>query len=108
MPIYEYMCNECGKKFERIESFNDDTEIECQYCPGRAKRVVSQSSFVLKGTGWYQTDYAQKSTQKDTDQKKDSSKESKSKEVGANSDGSSGKKDSSKDVSQKSTKTETE
>ncbi len=80
MPIYEYICDACGKKFELIENFHNDKEKDCEYCSGTAKRVVSQSSFVLKGTGWYLTDYAKKSSHQDSDQKKDAPQGSKGKE----------------------------
>lgn len=98
MPIYEYICDACGKKFELIENFHNDKEKDCQYCSGRAKRVVSQSSFVLKGTGWYLTDYAKKSSQQGSDQKEGTPQESKSKEEKPASGDSSEKKGSSADT----------
>ncbi len=61
MPIYEYVCDCCGKQIEKIQKFSDPLLTECD-CSGRLKKVMSQSSFVLKGGGWYMTDYAGKST----------------------------------------------
>lgn len=58
MPIYEYKCKKCGavsEFFKRI-SANDKTEV-CPECGGQAIRIVSPSSFILKGSGWYVTDY---------------------------------------------------
>lgn len=60
MPIYEYRCKECDHIFELLESFSSDPVKRCVECGGEAERVISQSSFVLKGSGWYLTDYARK------------------------------------------------
>ena len=58
MPIYEYKCKKCGEVSEFIKSINtnDKTEV-CPECGGKAVRIMSQSSFILKGSGWYVTDY---------------------------------------------------
>lgn len=64
MPIYEYKCTKCGKEFEVIQKFSDKPVKKCPDCSGKVEKLISQSSFVLKGTGWYQTDYAGK--KKDT------------------------------------------
>jgi len=64
MPIYEYRCPDCDKVFEAMQKFSDDPIKECRYCSGKkVKKLISRSSFVLKGTGWYQTDYARKPIQ---------------------------------------------
>lgn len=60
MPIYEYKCTECGKEFEEFHNITDDTIPACRFCKGRAKKLISHSSFQLKGTGWYVTDYGGK------------------------------------------------
>lgn len=65
MPIYEYQCDHCGKIEEIIQKFSDKPLTECRYCSGRLHKLISQSAFHLKGTGWYVTDYAGKA-QKDT------------------------------------------
>jgi putative FmdB family regulatory protein len=59
MPIYEYTCKACGHEFEVIQKINDKPIRKCEAC-GRlkAERHISQTSFLLKGTGWYTTDYA--------------------------------------------------
>ncbi len=61
MPIYEYHCNECGHEFEVMQKINDRPIRKCEKC-GRlkAKRMISQTSFILKGSGWYVTDYSGK------------------------------------------------
>ncbi len=56
MPIYEYECGSCGKVFEEWNKSFDDVESPCS-CGGNAKRIVSNTAFVLKGSGWYVTDY---------------------------------------------------
>ena len=61
MPIYEYACLECGHEFEKIQKMSDAPARKCPSC-GRlkARRQISRSSFVLKGGGWYVTDYPSK------------------------------------------------
>ncbi len=61
MPIYEYECTECGKVEEAIQKFSDRPLTKCSHCSGKLHKLVSHSSFHLKGTGWYVTDYAGKS-----------------------------------------------
>jgi len=57
MPIYEYRCTCCGREFEEWQKFSDPAVDHCSECGGPAKRLISQSTFVLKGSGWYVTDY---------------------------------------------------
>ncbi len=61
MPIYEYRCRKCGKVTELIEGFHDDPLRKCPACAGKVERQMSAGAFILKGTGWYATDYANKS-----------------------------------------------
>src|ERR1700758_3684330 len=61
MPIYEYKCNSCGKKFEKIEKFSDAPLETHEECGGPVERLISAPAFQFKGTGWYVTDYANKS-----------------------------------------------
>ncbi|MCL0061980.1 hypothetical protein M1N62_03355 [Thermodesulfovibrionales bacterium] len=58
MPVYEYECLQCSKKHEVIQRFSDTLLTTCPDCEGRVKKLISNTSFVLKGTGWYVTDYA--------------------------------------------------
>ncbi|SHJ87519.1 putative regulatory protein, FmdB family [Desulfatibacillum alkenivorans DSM 16219] len=60
MPIYEYECTECGKTMEALQKFSDDPLTTCEFCSGKLRKLISNSSFHLKGTGWYVTDYAGK------------------------------------------------
>jgi putative FmdB family regulatory protein len=73
MPIYEYECTKCGNIEEVLQKFSDKPHTKCKHCSGRLHKLVSQSTFHLKGTGWYVTDYAKKtagSSQKMTEESK--------------------------------------
>jgi len=61
MPIYEYECTKCGRIIEAWQGFSAAPLKTCKYCSGRLHKIISQSTFHLKGTGWYVTDYANKS-----------------------------------------------
>jgi putative FmdB family regulatory protein len=60
MPIYEYKCRKCGKQFEAFQGITEPELKSCKYCKGKVNKLVSLSSFSLKGSGWYVTDYAGK------------------------------------------------
>jgi putative FmdB family regulatory protein len=57
MPIYEYRCNECQQIFEEWQHDFKEREVPCPVCNSGAKRLISSTSFVLKGSGWYVTEY---------------------------------------------------
>lgn len=57
MPIYEYRCQQCGD-FEVTQKIKDKPLARCPGCKGKVKKLISSTSFQLKGTGWYVTDYA--------------------------------------------------
>ena len=61
MPIYEYECTKCSRTEEVMQKFSDKPLTKCKHCSGKLHKLISQSSFHLKGTGWYVTDYANKS-----------------------------------------------
>ncbi len=63
MPIYEYECTNCGKITEEIQKFSDAPFTKCKSCSGKLHKLISHSSFHLKGSGWYVTDYANKTDQ---------------------------------------------
>jgi putative FmdB family regulatory protein len=60
MPLYEYQCDACGRRFERIRKFSDPPIEVCPTCGGKVQKLVSSPAFHLKGTGWYATDYSRK------------------------------------------------
>jgi len=73
MPIYEYLCEQCGKELEQIQKINDAPLVDCPEC-GKAslRKKISAVGFQLKGTGWYATDFKTKPAEK-TEAKKESS-----------------------------------
>ncbi len=60
MPIYEYRCRECAQIFEEWQKDFKEREVPCPVCGSNSDRLISNTSFVLKGGGWYVTDYADK------------------------------------------------
>ena len=61
MPIYEYECESCGRQFEVMQRMTEPLIAVCERCGGPVRKLISQTSFVLKGTGWYVTDYPSES-----------------------------------------------
>lgn len=61
MPIYEYECTKCGAIQEAWQKMTDKPLKKCDKCSGKLQKLISQSTFHLKGSGWYATDYAAKS-----------------------------------------------
>src|SRR5215213_10914768 len=61
MPLYEYQCETCGR-FELIKKFSDDPVLICPTCGGPVRKLLSSPAIQFKGTGWYVTDYARKSS----------------------------------------------
>ena len=60
MPIYGYVCEKCGSQMEVMQRFSDAPLKRCRKCRGKLGKVVSRTSFKLKGSGWYATDYSSK------------------------------------------------
>ena len=61
MPIYEYACGACGNEFEAEQRITEEPLKTCPECQSRqVKRLISQTSFVLKGGGWYSDLYAKR------------------------------------------------
>jgi putative FmdB family regulatory protein len=79
VPVYEYCCEKCGGQFEHIQSFSDKPLKKCKKCGGRLRKLVSECSFHLKGSGWYVTDYGVKKTGGNGKPEKDKKKPAKSK-----------------------------
>ena len=80
MPVYEYQCTECGRVEETFQKISDAPLQSCSHCHGKLKKLISQSAFHLKGSGWYVTDYggsknsSKQSTDKDSTSKKSENK----------------------------------
>lgn len=100
MPIYEYDCQRCGT-FEATQRITDKPLAKCPTCKSKVRKLISNTSFQLKGTGWYVTDYARKG--KSEDGKSDTAKTESSKTEGASKPASESKNESKKsDASSKS------
>jgi putative FmdB family regulatory protein len=72
MPIYEYECMNCGQHYEVMQKFSDEPLSVCTACRGPLHKLISHTSFILKGSGWYVTDYAspeRKKKEKETESK---------------------------------------
>jgi putative FmdB family regulatory protein len=109
MPLYEYACNRCGKRFEVRQKFSDEPVKIHEECGGDAERQLSTPSFQFKGTGWYVTDYAKsgsKSPENGATEKKSDAKDGKSDGKGESKSESKSKSESSS-APKTETKTET-
>jgi putative FmdB family regulatory protein len=62
LPLYEYECAKCGRRFEKIESASASMTKKCPQCGGKAERLLTAPAIQFKGSGWYVTDYASKSS----------------------------------------------
>ena len=60
MPLYEYECDACGQRFEKIQKFSDPEVKKCPECGGKVEKLLSAPAVQFKGSGWYVTDYANK------------------------------------------------
>lgn len=69
MPIYEYECRKCSAHIEIMQKMTDKPLTKCTKCGGRLEKQWSSTSFQLKGTGWYVTDYAAKKTESKSETK---------------------------------------
>ena len=65
MPLYEYQCAQCDKRTEKIENVSGPHLKKCPHCGGRVERLLTAPAIQFKGSGWYVTDYAGKSSAKD-------------------------------------------
>ena len=97
MPIYEYVCSNCDHEFEELQKFSDPPVTDCPTCrrKGKVVRKLSQSAFMLRGSGWYSDGYSSASGGSGNGSGGESKGDAKdaSKEGGASKDGG-GSKDS--------------
>jgi putative FmdB family regulatory protein len=96
MPIYEYRCEHCGD-FEETQRISDPPLQRCPKCKRKVRRLISNTSFQLKGSGWYVTDYARGSKNGGTKASSDTKSESKS-DGGSNGGASETKSESKADA----------
>jgi putative FmdB family regulatory protein len=73
MPIYEYECDVCREVFEIFHKIDEDCKVACPKCLGPARKLISATNFVLKGSGFYVNDYPSKSRQEGTKTEKEGS-----------------------------------
>ena len=64
VPTYEYQCTKCGREFEVRQRISEAPLTRCETCGGALKRLLSAAPFILKGEGWYVTDYPSDSRKK--------------------------------------------
>jgi putative FmdB family regulatory protein len=103
MPLYEYQCKKCGHRFEKIQKFSDKMVKKCPDCGGPVEQMISAPAVQFKGSGWYVTDYAKKSSSPSSgDSASKDKKDDKPKSESGSKDGSS-KDSSSKESSPKET-----
>lgn len=109
MPLYEYECKKCGHRFEKIQKFSDKMVKKCPECGGQVEQMISAPAVQFKGSGWYVTDYARKSSSpgsrgsgdSSSKDKKDDKPKSESTSKDTSSKESSSKESASKDSSSK-------
>ena len=96
MPLYEYQCDACGKRFEAIQKFSDPAPDACRLCGhGPVQRLLSSPAIQFKGSGWYITDYSQKGKEPGKKSDEKSGEKSSEKSGGDAPKGDSAKADSS-------------
>src|SRR6185295_11890113 len=100
MPIYEYRCEHCGD-FEEMQRITDPPLSRCPSCRRKVRRLISSTSFQLKGGGWYVTDYGRAGSKGGAGDDKANSKDSGT-DSGSSSESSSSKPSSDKSASDKS------
>lgn len=93
MPIYEYQCDNCGV-FELSQRITEDPLKKCPTCKSKVRRLISNTSFMLKGSGWYATDYGRS---------KKSSSSSSTESAGSGANGKSSESSSSTSSEKSST-----
>jgi putative FmdB family regulatory protein len=62
MPIYEYKCQSCGERHEKLQKYSDPLCKKCPHCGGILKKLISSPAIQFKGSGFYITDYAKKNS----------------------------------------------
>ncbi len=105
MPLYEYRCGKCGKVFEVLQKFSDAPVKRHKECGGSVKRLVSASSFQLKGGGWYASGYSKEAPKSESSAQGNSEGKSESKSDGA-TEGKTETKSESKSESKSDSKSD--
>jgi len=85
VPLYEYECQKCGRRTEKIENVDGPHLRKCPHCGGKVERLVTAPAIQFKGAGWYVTDYAKKSRGGDSEKPAGTATEAAGKEKSADS-----------------------
>jgi putative FmdB family regulatory protein len=96
VPLYEYKCLNCGRLMERIEKVSGPHLRKCPHCGGKVEQLVTAPAIQFKGSGWYVTDYGNKTSGGDSEKPA-----TETKEAGAKEKDSSAKESSTKDSKEK-------
>jgi putative FmdB family regulatory protein len=99
MPLYEYKCKKCGHQFEKIQKFSDRMVKKCPECGGVVEQMISAPAVQFKGSGWYVTDYAKKSSGLSSSESRDAKDSKREKDEKSKSDGGGTKESSTKESS---------
>ena len=106
MPLYEYKCKKCGHQFEKIQKYSDRMVKKCPDCGGRVEQTITAPAVQFKGTGWYVTDYAKKSSVPSGSSEGSSSTSEKSEGSSSSSEKSEGSSSNSEKKDSKPAKSE--
>ena len=101
MPIYEYECRKCGAHVEAFQKVSDKPLTKCGKCGGKLERKISAPAIQFKGTGWYVTDYGNKTTKNEKSESESVSESKPDKSEKKTTDSSPAKKTSDKPSSSK-------
>ena len=112
MPLYEYQCEKCKRRTEKIEKVDGPHLKKCPHCGGKVERLTSAPAIQFKGSGWYVTDYAGKksgatdsgSSDKDSNSGKSDAKSSDNKDSSGKESSSKESKDSKESKAKESSK----
>jgi putative FmdB family regulatory protein len=99
VPLYEYQCKKCHSLTERIQKFSDPPLTVCPHCGGELEQLISAPAVQFKGSGWYVTDYANKSSKGGSSSGNDSPSSSSESKPGSSSDAESKSNSESKSES---------
>ncbi len=111
MPVYEYECENCGTRFERLQSMNDEPVRQCPECAGVVYKLFHTAGIIFKGSGWYITDSRKAASASVTNESKPASADSKPAETSvkteAKTEGKTEGKTETKTESKAESKTDT-
>jgi putative FmdB family regulatory protein len=89
MPLYEYECENCGRRFERLQSINAEPVRQCPECAGAVHKIFHAAGIIFKGSGWYITDSRKANSGAVTGDSKPGNGESSKADTGTKTEGKS-------------------